>query len=178
MAKKLTGWRRIGVVGVDSGQLLIADPCYIGSQWKDDGKNGTLDLGDTFVQLSDGKKFGCAMHCAPREAITMFGTYDEPLPSGKTPNQHIADGDWERVKNTEIDRSFSYRGCCSVTLSDSRDGQLNFAKGHAGAGVVASTAYGDGTYPVYGYFASSKDTTPSAMMVVTDDEIEQQLIGK
>jgi len=25
-------WIQLGVVGVDSGQLLIADPCYIGSQ--------------------------------------------------------------------------------------------------------------------------------------------------
>lgn len=28
-------WERIGEVGVDSGQLMITDPCYIGSQWKD-----------------------------------------------------------------------------------------------------------------------------------------------
>lgn len=28
------GWRQIGVCGVDSGQLLITDPCYIDSQWE------------------------------------------------------------------------------------------------------------------------------------------------
>lgn len=25
---------RIGKVGVDSGQLMVCDPCYIGSEWK------------------------------------------------------------------------------------------------------------------------------------------------
>jgi len=27
-------WKKIGVVGVDSGQLLISDPCYIDSEWE------------------------------------------------------------------------------------------------------------------------------------------------
>jgi len=26
----------IGYVGVDSGQLLVCDPCYIGSEWEDE----------------------------------------------------------------------------------------------------------------------------------------------
>jgi len=26
---------KIGVVGVDSGQILVCDPCYIASQWKE-----------------------------------------------------------------------------------------------------------------------------------------------
>jgi len=27
-------WIKLGVAGVDSGQLLITDPCYINSEWK------------------------------------------------------------------------------------------------------------------------------------------------
>jgi hypothetical protein len=26
-------WRKIGEVGVDSGQLMLCDPCYIDSEW-------------------------------------------------------------------------------------------------------------------------------------------------
>lgn len=41
--------KKIGVVGVDSGQILITDPCYIGSQWKDSdfdaGKKGEYSYG-------------------------------------------------------------------------------------------------------------------------------------
>lgn len=29
-------WVQIGVVGVDSGQLLLCDPCYINSQWQEE----------------------------------------------------------------------------------------------------------------------------------------------
>jgi|LSQX01.1.fsa_nt_gb hypothetical protein len=30
--------KRIGVVGVDSGQLLLIDPCYIDNEWEREGK--------------------------------------------------------------------------------------------------------------------------------------------
>lgn len=36
MMKAPTGWQRIGSVGVDSGQLMIIDPCYIPNDWDDD----------------------------------------------------------------------------------------------------------------------------------------------
>ena len=29
----LAGWVELGAVGVDSGQLLITDPCYIDTEW-------------------------------------------------------------------------------------------------------------------------------------------------
>ena len=32
--KTASEWKKIGVVGVDSGQLMICDPCYIDSEWK------------------------------------------------------------------------------------------------------------------------------------------------
>lgn len=35
MVKKAQ-WKQIGVVGVDSGQILITDPCYIDSEWVDE----------------------------------------------------------------------------------------------------------------------------------------------
>jgi hypothetical protein len=49
--------------------------------------------------------------------------------------------------------------------------QMNYVMGHAGLGVVASTRYGDGVYPVYGlYMKEGKDNRPLAMLVVTDEE--------
>jgi hypothetical protein len=47
---------------------------------------------------------------------------------------------------------YSYGGACSTTLTDKQAGQLNFAAGHAGAGVVSSTGLGDGMYPVYAHY--------------------------
>ena len=41
----LEGWRKIGVVGVDSGLLLICDPCYIDSQWKTESEDPKANFG-------------------------------------------------------------------------------------------------------------------------------------
>lgn len=95
MKKKLLGY-----VGVDSGQLMICDPCYIGSEW---------DEKEDFEPNKDIK-----------EREKMIG-------------------------------NFSYGGCAETTLSKNNY-QLNFKKGHTGAGVVFCSGYGDGHYPVYGTF--------------------------
>jgi len=83
----------LGNVGVDSGQIILTDPCYVDSEWEKD------------VEYDQGKK----------------GEY-------------------------------SYGGACVTTDNDDLGGQLNYAKGHAGAGVVARTGYGDGMYPVYALY--------------------------
>jgi len=80
---------KLGKCGVDSGQVLIIDPCYINTEWEKETGKG---------------RFG-------------GGTYEK---------------------------------CCKLTLSKKSGGQLKYKRGHAGLGVVASTGYGDGTYPVYG----------------------------
>jgi len=83
----------LGQVGVDSGQIVISDPCYIDSEWKKD------------VEYDQGKK----------------GEY-------------------------------SYGGACKTCDSKNLGGQLNYKRGHAGAGVALRTGYGDGMYPVYGVY--------------------------
>ena len=92
----MSEWKKIGEVGVDSGQVMLTDPCYIDSQWK-------KTEGDT---------------------------------------------DYDKKPTKE----YSYEGCCLATCSDDCYGQLNYEMGHAGAGVVVSSGYGDGSYPVYAKF--------------------------
>lgn len=84
--------KQIGVVGVDSGQVVICDPCYIDSEWENED-----------VEFSKGKP----------------------------------------AKN-----NFSYNACCQVTMNGDA-GQLCYKLGHAGVGVVSTSGYGDGLYPVY-----------------------------
>jgi hypothetical protein len=83
----------LGVARVDSGQLMITDPCYILEQW-----------------------------------------LDEPF---------------DRVNRPE-EFHYSYDGACQATLSKDGFGQLVFGNGHAGAGVVFQSGWGDGYYGVYG----------------------------
>lgn len=49
---KKTKWIRIGSFGVDSGQVLITDPCYL-KHWASDGFNSTEEI----EELSKQKKF-------------------------------------------------------------------------------------------------------------------------
>lgn len=133
MKKKL-----IGYVGVDSGQLLLCDPCYIDSEWEQEEFVDIriykhITTGDTLQYLKD------------------FANYEEVIPKyEKTMNQLNRTGEWEELEDTtESEHNFSYNACSKLTLSPEGHGQLNYKMGHAGIGVAFSTAIGDGMYPVY-----------------------------
>ena len=49
-----------------------------------------------------------------------------------------------------------------------------FNRGHAGLGVICSTAHGDGLYPVYG-FVTVDSTVPKCMLVCTDITVAEGL---
>lgn len=55
----------------------------------------------------------------------------------------------EQWNNDSEVSNFSLEGCIAVTQQDAAAGQLTYAMGHAGAGVVFASGYGDGTYSVY-----------------------------
>jgi len=82
----------IGYCGVDSGQIMITDPCYL-STWKDN------------------EPFG--------------------------------------IKEKDEDGNFSYRGACELTTHPTKKGGQFKNKIGAEIGVVSSSGFGDGVYPVY-----------------------------
>lgn len=75
----------------------------------------------------------------------------------------------------DSDAGKQWKGNWSKFLKDQNmgdDHQMNYHRGHAGLGVVASTAYGDGIFSVFGLFEVGQDKDnqrPLAMMVVTGD---------
>lgn len=85
----------LGSFGVDSGQVIITDPCYL----KDWTNNEFTGEGDTRV-------------------------FD-----------------------------YSYNGACNKTLNDKLMGGVI---GLGSDGVVASTGYGDGVYPVYAVYENNR----------------------
>lgn len=138
---------QIGVVGVDSGQILICDPCYINSQWK---RNESPCVWNIYLDTKTKKRWTCALHnpiCIGADAT--FETFGTPVSSAGnlTPNELIARGLWVKQPRPEPTGEFSYRGCCQATLSDRGAGQLIYELGHAG--VAFRSGYGDGVYPVY-----------------------------
>lgn len=127
-----------GYVDVDSGQLMITDPCYIDSQWK---KEPFEDL-RLYKDVNTGKKY---------QFRKDFNHFEEKI-SGfdRTVNVLIDSGKFVQI---EVDgkpkHSYSYNGACYATLSEQGFGVMTHEKGHEGAGIAFNTFLGDGMYPVY-----------------------------
>jgi hypothetical protein len=137
MAKTKTIKKIIGHVGVDSGQILVCDPCYIESEWKKQEFFDDRAIKDTETD----KIYVFRVHFENYEGKIkgIKGTINELLKSGrfvhhKMPNPHS--------------REFSYAGACDATLGKDLGGELNYKAGHGGVGVAVSSGYGDGLYPV------------------------------
>lgn len=124
-------WKKIGEVGVDSGQLLVCDPCYIDSEWE---KEDLMPKAEKLV-FPDGHMEE-VMRCSPRwfEVVKDINAGKLKLKEGSG---------FKKAEN-----NFSYPACAEKTLTDSY-GQLNYKMGHPGVGVVFSSGYGDGCYEVW-----------------------------
>lgn len=131
----------LGVVGVDSGQLMLTDPCYIDGQWLDepfelDRAYRDKETGATLRQGHD------------------FTTFAEPLESydGKTVKDLVGVGRLVELPPLPKPETFrySYNGACQATLSDGHGELVYSDTGQAGAGVVFTSGWGDGFYPVWG----------------------------
>ena len=124
------GWNYLGQVGVDSGQLMVCDPCYIDSEWEK--KDFDTD-GGRIIDVKTKKP-------------VKITNWEKEYKKGITFNQ-ARDKGLSVDKGYEEDGDFSYDGCCKGTINKAFS-QMNFRMGHAGAGVAFSSGFGDGTYSV------------------------------
>lgn len=169
----------LGVVGVDSGQLIICDPCYISSEYVQRELKTSHDI----FKHKDNKlwQFTYGEDTANKDINCFPGSYETIIPEyGKSPNQLIADGDFIK---TELDPmsdvptgEFSYAGIVKATLSNDYGGQLNFNMGHTGVAVAFRSGLGDGVYEVKAEIIQSKNWGKRVSKVwielLTDEEIE------
>jgi hypothetical protein len=152
------GSKLIGHVGVDSGQLLLCDPCYIDSQWV---KEEFEDL-----RMYEHKLTGDKLTYGKD-----FSNYKEMIERwGKNMNELIATGEWIELPHGPAQHEFSYNACAAATLSEDGHGQLNYKHGHPGVGVAFSTAFGDGLYPVVAHYMPNG--TLRSVEVLFQDEHE------
>jgi hypothetical protein len=145
------GWTFVGNAAVDAGMLMITDPCYINSEWKKDGKERPMVAPG--YRHTDGTVLFFPGHgAAPVEGALPFEHYEAIVEKyGKTVNAMNAEGILTKLPTPAPSGEFSYTGACEATgdHNELQGGQLKFKMGHAGAGVVFRTGYGDGCYPVY-----------------------------
>lgn len=154
----------IGHVGVDSGQLLLCDPCYIDSEWKQE------DFTD--IRVYQHKTTGDKL-----QYMIDFPNYEAVIPKyGQTMNQLNATGEWQRIEDLTTEHNFSYNACSKATLSKKRAGQLKYEMGHEGVGVAFSTAFGDGFYPVFQNFDDQGEliSVEVVFQFPEDDEDDQE----
>lgn len=153
MKKKLLGY-----VGVDSGQLLVCDPCYIDSEWSntqfsdiriyEHKKTKRIFKYESFWEASTVKASQ-----RPQTKIEIFPNYETKTSTGKTINEMLAKKELKELpvkEKTALIGDFSYGGACETNNANKH--QLNYKKGHPGVGITFSSGYGDGVYPVYGTF--------------------------
>ncbi len=130
----------MGSIAVDSGQLLISDPCYIDSEWEQENFED--------IRIYKNKKTGDTLQYRKD-----FSNYEQVIEKyGKTMNQLNETNEWVSVKEHPVKNPFSYNACARKTLSKEGFGELNFKMGHSGAGLAFATTIGDGHFPVYGKF--------------------------
>lgn len=127
----------VGIIGVDSGQIVICDPCYIDSQWKEE----KFENNSRYKVIADGTILEY-----PKD-FSNYGVVIEQY--GKDMNQMIKEKLVEEFPAPPAKHNFSYNACCKATLSPDGFGQLNYEIGHPGIAVASCTCYGDGMYPVY-----------------------------
>jgi len=127
----------IGKVGVDSGQLMVTDPCYL-----DRFENNDYKPTRKYVCVTDKKK----IIEWPRD----FYNYEDDIIDGynKNMNTLIKDKLFVQVKDEIIDSSYSFVGAChQSSKTENQGGELG-----NGLGLSFSTGFGDGHYPVYAYY--------------------------
>jgi hypothetical protein len=143
----------LGHVSVDSGQVIICDPCYIDDNWKQ----------EEFKDIRRYKhKDGTIL-----QYLVDFPNYAVVIPKyGKTMNQLNEDGDTTEMSRDDLRTGhFSYDGVCQETLSEDSFGEVNI---NFATAVATRTKTGDGNYPVYGI----KDENGSICHVFIDFENE------
>ena len=123
----------LGHVGVDSGQLMITDPCYV-----------------RLFNTDYPEDIRIYRHKDDPDKTLQFGVdftnYQEMIEghNGQCMNQLLSDGLYVEAPR-KSDDSFSFNGACTTTL-ESFGGTLQ-----NGMAAVFQSGFGDGSYNVHAY---------------------------
>lgn len=159
----------LGQVGVDSGQLMVIDPCYINSEWK---KEGSV-LGVNFWGQGQER----VAHSLEEEGIAVelvddgryrviTGDAEALIEKIKTLSKNIG-----QIVIAVPHTDSTYDKICDITMSEDQGGKLDH-----GLAVVFSSGLGDGLYDVYATYKTldgwGERITKVEIELISDDEFE------
>lgn len=153
----------IGYVGVDSGQVMIVDPCYL-NEWKDNEFNYRTGIRN--------KKTGREICCW--EEVEGLGkiNWATPLPEFDNKDMNTLSEnkeEWEKFDEYPDAGQFNYSGVCGITCGDEGAGEIAIG----GSSCVASqSGWGDGSYPVYATRTEDGRIASLTIQFISDDEDE------
>lgn len=148
---KYTRKERLGIVGVDSGKLMVMDPCYMDIAaeltdnvlhcyfWGRDGYEVAEFLTNSGFKVEDSCESANVIHNI---------SLDDKIRINEIINIHP---EWKVVTNF-TDDDFSNRSL-NVTCGKNRGGCIPFPLGHNGLAVCFESGIGDGTYEVWAHYA-------------------------
>ncbi|MBD8523986.1 hypothetical protein [Lysinibacillus fusiformis] len=143
----------LGHVGVDSGQLIIMDPCYINSQWKGYNDNiiGVKLWGEAhheiynFLLLKYPK-----LHFTYQNHIIKAAVKDENLANEILSYAYMQSLSLGKKIVFDKETDSTYEKICNVTNDNKKQGgPIAYSKGHEGFAVAFRSGVGDGLYPVF-----------------------------
>lgn len=150
--------KKIGSVAVDSGQIMVGDPCYL-SAFKSD----EFEAKRVYIKCRESDD-GAKLIDDKLEYGVDFNHYEEVIARyGKTMNELNRTGEWEFVQH-KPSGAYSYNGACQATCSPAQAGQLG-----DGLAVVATSGFGDGFYPVHATFVEGRVQSITVTFFTDDD---------
>lgn len=159
--------KKIGVVGVDSGQLVIMDPSYIRTQWEEGNPIGIVFCGEGGKEAAEELKI-----LGYKVTKDVTGAYFVPFADNKPITtdliEHQVSAKIGKIVMARVKKDSTYEKIFEKTNSTDQAGQLCYKIGHPGFAVAFRSGLGDGVYDVYATYK----TLPGWGERITKVEIE------
>ena len=175
----------LGTVGVDSGQLMIMDPCYVEGEWvaKDDAPAIRVNLWsvDAAIAVKWLRKT-CPGAQIEQTGRTFYHVtfshpgFDDYAVLQETIAKKAKAAGW-RVTAVVV-RQGTYDRICDVTNSHDQGGGIPYKLGHEGLAVAFAAGLGDGAYEVYATLVDlgggfGERVTKVEIVLLSDEEIAE-----
>lgn len=148
----------IGTVGVDSGQIMIMDPCYVESLWRTSKEGNITGLKFWGSGQEEAAEYAKSLGHEVKEVNGAYFATETDLAQLNTLAHNLAAHahSHKKVVVSSVWTDGTYHQICDATGGEQQAGPLPYPLGHAGFLTAATSGLGDGHYNVYATYVESK----------------------